>query len=162
MYNYQSLVAAVGLAAALLFGCDTQGEQDDFARDASAPPAGFVRTPDGSEIVSEDLDDWRTAPVYAGKISIRPAYPNPAAVNDFVTVPFSVTTFEEVIAPVQLKTIRESDRLLITLETIDRASDPGSYAFTFSAARVGSSGLHRLFIFDGAGELVSYGDLMIE
>lgn len=142
--------------------CDTQGEQDDFARDASAPPSGFVRTTDGAEIIDDDLDDWRTAPVYAGRISFRPAYPNPASIDDFVTVPFSVTAFQEVAAPLQIKTVRESDRLLITLETVEEAADPGSYAFTFSAARVGSTGLKRLYIFDAAGELVSYGDLMIE
>lgn len=158
----RSLLTAASLAACLFFGCDSQGAQDDFARDASAAPSGFVRTDDGTEILADDLDDWRTAPIYAGKISIRPAYPNPAAVDDFVTVPFSVTAFNEIVAPVQLKAVRDADRSLLALDSIDRAADPGTYAFTFSAARLGSTGLHRLFIFDAAGELVSYGDLMVE
>lgn len=150
--------------AVLLFvtACDSQGEQDDFAADASATPSGFVRTIDGSEILDDDLDDWRTAPIYAGKVSIRPAYPNPAAFQDFATVPFSVTAFNSVVAPVQLKARRDGNGPLITLETIDQAGDPGSYAMTFSAARLGRTGLHRLFIFDAAGELVSYGDLMVQ
>jgi len=151
--------------AASLFiasGCDSQGQQDEFASEASATPSGFVRTVDGTEILDDDLDDWRTAPIYAGKVSVRPAYPNPAAVQDFATVPFSVTAFNAVVAPVQLKARRDGNGPLITLETIDRAGDPGSYAMTFSAARLGRTGLHRLFLFDAAGELVSYGDLMVQ
>lgn len=150
------LIAALGLFAA----CDSQGQQDEFAEDASAMPEGFVRTEDGTEITSEDLDDWRTSPVYAGKISVRPAYPNPAAVEDFVTIPFSVTAFGAVRAPIRLETIR--DGRLVRLEALDRAGDPGAYAFTFSAARLGRTGLHRVFLFDGGGEIVSYGDIMVE
>lgn len=144
----------------LVVGCDSHGQQDEFAEDASAPPSGFVQTVDGTEIISDDLDDWRTAPVYAGKISVRPAFPNPVKVEDFVTVPFSVTAFGAVRAPLRLEVLR--DGRLVNLESIDRAGDPGSYAFTFSAARLGRTGLHRLFFFDGGGELVSYGDVMVQ
>lgn len=148
-------VALLGLAA-----CDSQGQQDEFAEDASAPPRGFVRTEDGSEIISEDLDDWRTAPVYAGRISIRPAYPNPVEVDDFVTIEFNITAFGSVRAPLHLRAVR--DGRLVSLESIDEAADPGSYAFTFSAALLGRSGLHRVYIFDSGGEIVSYGDVMVQ
>lgn len=144
----------------LLARCDSAGQQDKFAEDASAPPRGFVQTQDGTEIISDDLDDWRTAPMYAGKLSVRPAYPNPAAVEDFVTVPFNVTAFGAVRAPLRLEVLR--DGRLVRLESLDRAGDPGGYTFTFSAARLGRTGLHRLYIFDGAGELASYGDVMIQ
>lgn len=159
------LVAARNLllvlvALVLQAGCDSQGQQDEFADDASAPPNGFVRTEDGSEIISDDLDDWRTAPVYAGKVSIRPAFPNPAAVDDFITVPFSVTAFGSVRAPLRLEVLR--DGRLVRLDEVDRAGDPGSYAFTFSAASFGRTGLHRVYVFDGGGEIVSYGDVMVE
>ena len=157
----RALIVTVFLAALLLLsGCDSVGQQDQFAEDATAPPRGFVRTEDGTEIIADDLDDWRTAPVYAGKISMRPAFPNPANVDDFITVPFSVTAFGEVRAPLRIEALR--DGRLIRLESIDRAGDPGSYAFTVSAARLGRTGLHRLFIFDGGGEIVSYGDVMVE
>lgn len=155
-------LVVVLLAMVIASGCDTMGEQDKFANDASASPSGFARTEDGTEILDDDLDDWRTAPLYAGKVSIRPAFPNPVELGDFATVPFSVTAFNSVRAPVQLKARREGDGALITLESIDHAGDPGSYAFTFSAARLGRTGLHRLFIFDAAGELMSYGDLMVQ
>lgn len=162
MKNGAAILIGILVALLFAFGCDTTGQQDEFAIDASAAPSGFARTEDGSEILDDDLDDWRTAPLYAGKVSIRPAFPNPAAVEEFATVPFSVTAFNSVRAPVQLKARREGDGALITLESIDRAGDPGSYAFTFSVARLGRTGLHRLFMFDAAGELVSYGDLMVE
>lgn len=158
----RALNAIVLLAALLqLASCDSAGQQDQFEDDATAPPSGFVQTDDGSEIISDDLDDWRTAPIYAGKISVRPAFPNPTSVDDFVTIPFSVTAFGAVRAPLRLQALRDG-RLLVALESIDRAGDPGSYAFTFSAARLGRTGLHRLYIFDGGGEIVSYGDVMVQ
>lgn len=146
--------------AVLFLGCDSQGQQDEFAEDASGPPNGFVRTEDGGEIIEDDPDDWRTAPVYAGKISVRPAYPNPADVEDVVTVSFNVTAFGAVRAPLRLEVLR--DRGLFVLESIDAAGDPGAYAFTFSAALLGRTGLHRLYVFDGGGEIVSYGDVMVQ
>ncbi len=158
---FHAPVISVALSALLtLAACDSVGQQDQFADDASAPPSGFVRTEDGREIISDDLDDWRTAPIYAGKISVQPAFPNPAAVEDFVTVELNVTAFGAVRAPLRLETLR--DGRLVQLGSIDNAGDTGFHAFTFSAALFGRTGLHRAFIFDGGGEIVSYGDIMVE
>ncbi len=152
-------VLVVILLVFLAAGCDTTSQQDDFAEDASSPPSGYSRTDESGVEVEADNDDWRTSPVYAGKVSVRPAYPNPVSAGEFVTVPVTITAFGTVYAPLQLETLR--DGRLITLDQIDQAADPGAYVFTFSAAQFGVRGLHRVFIFDGVGEIVSYGDIMV-
>ncbi|MEX0746553.1 MAG: hypothetical protein WD275_01050 [Rhodothermales bacterium] len=143
-----------------LAACDTTSRQDEFAEEASGVPAGIARTTEGGEIISDDKDDWRTAPVFGGKISLRPAYPNPVPVEGFMTVPLTITAFREVQAPLTVKVPR--DGLLFTLDVINQAAEPGAYIFQFAAAHIGTRGLRRLFIFDGTGELVSYGDVQVE
>lgn len=153
-------VFIVVLALFVSPGCDTQGQQDDFAEEASRPPSNYSHTDEGGTELSPDNDDWRTSPTYAGKVSVRPAYPNPVDAGEFVTVPITVTAFGSVRAPLHVETMRD-DRLF-RLDQIDQATDPGSYVFTFSAASFGRKGLNRVYIFDGVGEIVSYGDIMVQ
>jgi hypothetical protein len=153
-----------GCCTALLLtaagGCDSSGEQDSFAREASRPASGITRVTELGEVVEVDEDDWRTAPVYVGEIRVDPAEPNPVSIGGFVSIQVSVTVFNAVQAPLRVETQR--DNRLRTLDIIDRASDPGAYAFTFPASEIGTRGLHRLYVFDGVGELVSYGDVIIQ
>jgi len=148
------------LFALALTACDTTSRQDEFAEEASAVPAGFAEANEGGDVISDDKDDWRTAPAFGGKISVRPAYPNPVPVEGFVTIPLTITAFREVQAPLTVKVPR--DGLLFTLDVINQSSEPGAYIFQFAAAHIGTRGLRRLFIFDGTGELVSYGDVQVE
>ncbi len=146
--------------ASLVSGCDANEQQDDFAAEASRPPSGITRVDESGEVIEEDEDDWRTAPVYLGEIRIDPAAPNPVDAGDFVHIPVIVTVFDAVQAPLRVETPR--DNRLRTLDVIDQAADPGAYLFTFPASEIGTRGIHRLFIFDGVGELVSYGDVLLQ
>lgn len=157
------IAARLGAAVLVGFvfgGCDSNEQQDAFAAEASRPPSGITRVTELGEIEDVDEDDWRTAPVYRGEIRVDPAEPNPVGIGGFVTIPVNVTVFNAVRAPLRVETPR--DNRLRTLDVIEQAADPGAYAFTFPASEVGTRGLHRVFIFDGVGELVSYGDVMIQ
>lgn len=147
-------------ALLLLGGCDSNDQQDEFAEQASRPPSGITRVDASGEVLEVDEDDWRTAPVYRGEIRLDPAEPNPVSIGEFVTVRVVVTVFDAVHAPLRIETRR--DNRLRTLDVIDRAADPGAYVFTFPASAIGSAGIHRLFVFDGVGEIVSYGDVVVE
>lgn len=148
---------AVGLLLAV--GCDTQNLQRDFAEEAALPPRGFTETLDGRTFVSEDPDDWRTAPVYAGVVRVDPAYPNPAT-GGTVTINLSVTVSNAVRSPLVLRANDPAGRFL-RLDEVRNVGSPGFYAFTFNPAMLGQSRLVRLYVFDGAGEIVSYGDLQL-
>ncbi len=148
------------LATLLVAGCDTQEEQDDFATQASRPPQNITRVDASGNVLSEDKDDWRTAPVYAGEIRIDPAMPNPVSSEGFVTIRVTVTVFDAVYSPLRLKNTRD-DRLQ-TLSEITQANSPGAYLFRAPVSLIGPAGMHRLFVFDGLGEIVSYGDVLVQ
>lgn len=151
-----------------LSACDTFNEQRDFSSDASRPPDGITRTEESSEVVDEDPDDWRTSPLYRGVVRVEPAYPNPVTSDlQRVTVPFWITDFDAITGNLTLRGYTDKQRFI----ALDRreVTGPGSYQFDFSPSWLSSAGnldavegLHRLFIFDARGEIVSYGDLRIE
>jgi hypothetical protein len=153
------LIALTLLAAP---GCDTQNQQEDFVAAASAPPAGYTQTNAGGEVLDEDEDDWRTAPVYTGRLRFDPAFPNPVSAGDFATVRVSVIDFDALLGGLVLRG-RDPTGRLVEVSRIEDARDPGDYVFTFAPALLGRTGLQRLFVFDAVtGEIVSYGDLLVE
>lgn len=154
------VLLVTGLLAGLLTACDANEQQDAFAQEASRPAENITRVNEQGEVTEVDEDDWRTSPIYRGEILIDPAEPNPAGTGGFVTIRVSVTVFNAVQAPLRAETVR--DNRLRTLDVIDEAADPGAYVFTFPSSEIGIRGIHRLFIFDGIGELVSYGDVIVE
>ena len=149
--------------AVLLVGCDTQEAQDSFVDDANAPPAGVTVILDdsfGGTICREDADDWRIAPVYNGVVFVdRPPAPNPVS-SALVTVTLRVLQFDRVRGGLVLRAFGAANTLLV-LDTILDAGAPGEYIFQFSPSLLSENGIHRLFIFDSLGEIVSYGDLFV-
>ncbi len=145
--------------ALVLLGCDSAKKQNDFVDDASAPPSGYAATTSDGVIVADDKDDWRTAPIYAGKIRIDPIYPNPSA-GQFVTLPVTVLEFNAIQGGLVLRAEVGNSGLRL-LDEILNAAQPGAYTLRFSPAIIGRTGLVRLLLFDRLGELVSYGDLQI-
>lgn len=153
------LILVTFLAGAFI-GCDSQQQQDDFVADAGKTPAGYVKTDNTGRIIEEDTDDWRVAPVYGGKVRFDPAYPNPVSI-DFVTIPVTILEFNSIQGGLALRA-RDASGTLRTLDDILDAGDPGAYVFRFSPALLNRTGLVRIFIFDRLGELVSYGDLLVQ
>lgn len=151
-----------GVLMLLWSSCDSQGEQDSFAHQARRPPDGItVATIDG-ETVSVDPDDWRTSPFYRGRVRVDPAFPNPVSV-DRVHIPLTVIGFEAVQGGgLTLRAFAPNGIDLIRLGDIISVDGPGAYAFSFSPGQLGTRALHRVFVFDLAGEIVSYGDILVE
>lgn len=154
------------LALLMLFlatGCDTQrGDQEAFVEMANLPPENFARTDAFGNVLEDDPDDWRTAPFFAGKISFRPAYPNPTT-GEPVTLPFTVLEFNAISNRLVLRARDPGDpNRLILLDDLTNAGETGGHDFRFAPGLIGIPGLHRLFVFDAVGELVTYGDLMLE
>ncbi len=144
----------------LVSACDSQKQQNDFEEDAGRPPSGFTSTDADGVVGSEDEDDWRTAPIYFGKIRIDPAYPNPSF-GQFVTVPVSIQEFDAIQGGLVLRADDGSGSLRLLAEILN-SSQPGAYVLRFSPAILGRTGLIRLFVFDRLGELVSYGDISLQ
>jgi hypothetical protein len=150
----------VMIGFASMTGCDSQEQQDEFVQDAGGTPEGFARTDATGRILDDDENDWRVAPIYGGKVRFDPAYPNPVA-GSFVTIPVTILEFNSIQGGLTLRA-RDASGSLRTLDDILDASDPGAYIFRFSPALLNRTGIVRIFIFDRLGELVSYGDVMIQ
>ncbi len=156
------------LSLGLLVGaCDSQNLQESFVREASQPPSGYTQTDARGQVLRVDPDDWRTAPVFAGVIRFNPAYPNPTR-GEAVTLPFTVLQFNVFAGGLIVRGYTDTGRFVL-LDEEPEASQPGAYAFVFSPHALSSSGdiatirgLHRIFVFDARGELVTYGDIMID
>lgn len=148
-------------AAALLFllalaGCDAQRVQDGFEEQASQPPSGYTSTDRKGAVGNTDPDDWRTAPLYAGKVYVDPAYPNPT-VGETVTINVLLSGYR---GRLSLRGYR-SDGRLVELDALNEGLD-GGYFLQFSPAALGRLGLVRVFLLDGAtGDFVSYGDVLL-
>lgn len=152
-----SKIHLVLLFALVALGCDSGRLQDQFAEDASRPPTGYTATDRNGGVLDEDPDDWRTAPFYAGKVRVEPAFPNPTP-GESVTVTVSVLEFGGVQGGLYLRA-RQSSGALVLLDAL-RDDAPGTYLMTFSPAALARAGLVRLFLFDARGEIVSYGDVL--
>ena len=155
----EPVAALLILVAIVTSACDSANEQKSFLDDAQATPTGFTSTDANGGVTADDADDWRTAPVYVGRIVVDPAYPNPFS-NGFVTVPFRVLQFDEIAGGLFVRAFDTQGRLFSLGEVLDTSS-PGLYTVTINPAQLSTTGLHRLFIQDVFGEIVSYGDLMV-
>ncbi|MDX1438796.1 MAG: hypothetical protein R3284_02730 [Rubricoccaceae bacterium] len=160
------IVFMFSLVTLLISGCDAGDAQREFQEAAALPPSGIFRTMDGVNAIDgeNDPDDWRTAPVYAGRFLVsRRAYPNPAGISDVVTIEVRVTGFNVVPGGIRVVGYTENNRRVVLEEDLTATSD-GVYAFTFFGGDlIGSSptGLRRIIIFDGQFGVMSYGDLQL-
>jgi hypothetical protein len=159
----------------IVAGCDTADEQRNFEDDANGPPSGIVRTDEGGRLVvddtgspvEDDRDDWRTAPAFAGVVRFDPAYPNPTT-GTIVTVPVVVTEFNALPGGLILRAFNDAN-VFVRLDEVPEASQPGSYTLFFSPGQFvvsgdirAARGIHRLFVFDLRGSVVTYGDILVE
>src|SRR5690606_4099136 len=132
-------------------------QQETFLDEAQAEPSGFTRTDQSGGIEALDGDDWRTSPLFTGRVIVDPAYPNPTN-GGIVTLPFRILQPNEVAGGVYVRAF-DADGNVIALGEQIETSGPGLYVVTINPALLGPTGLHRLFVTDVFGDLISYGDL---
>ncbi len=154
-----ALAALVAVGATIGAGCDGQRLQESFAAAARRSPSGITRTNAQGAVAETDADDWRTAPVYAGRVRVDPAFPNPAAQGRFVSVSVGVLDFEGTQGGLSLHAYDPGGRLRVL--TTQRVDGPGTYVLSFGASQLGRVGLTRVFVLDGRGEIISYGDVEV-
>ncbi len=140
-------------------GCDSQQAAEEFEAQAALTPSGITTTDAQGIPGSIDEDDWRTSPLFLGKVRVDPAYPNPVT-DGLATLPVSVLEFNGVQGGLVLRA-RNSSGSLVIVDEIPDASSPGGYVFQFAPAVLARTGIIRVFILDRIGNLISYGDLQV-
>ena len=157
-------------AATTLAACDTAGLQADFRIAALAPPMGFTRTDAAGAVVgTADPDDWRTAPIYGPaavtSVDVQPIYPNPA--SGVVTLVVNVRSGTIVGGVRVVGYVEREGQLPTTFTLADEPDGRGpvivtSFNLASSPGFRQGGGLRRVVLFDGQGDVISYGDLMVE
>ncbi len=159
-----------------LVSCDSVQEQRLFNDAVFLEPQGYTFTDEGGglplndkgDYISFDDDDWRIGPGFTGSVSVDPAYPNPSDGN-LIILPISINDFDGFPGGLFLRAFDNSNPPL--LRQVDEIFDAsaGSFAFRFDPSLLSIAGdissirgLHRLFVMDAQGNLVSYGDLLIQ
>ena len=151
----------------LTASCTRNNAQRDFEQDAYMEPAGYTSAESPTELTSVDEDDWRTSLLFQGLVKVYPAYPNPVSTNEqfFLEIESlftnSINGIEIVVRypnnrpfPIYQELETEINGLkTILLDPLELGMDRSP-----EAAR----GLKRIFIFDGNGQMISYGDIMVE
>lgn len=147
------------LLASIVIGCSSD---DGFYERASMLPQGIVQTDSDGRIIDRPASetDWEIAPNYRSVVFVEPAYPNPAAVADLIRIPVSVYGGGAVIGGLFVEFVQ--DLQIIRLSDHPEVSAGGAYVLDFPAALFGAPGLYRVYIVDGRGAIVSYGDIRIQ
>ena len=138
-----------------------QWPRTQFQREAESPPANFTPATRAGVLTGEDRDDWRETPDVHCRLSFFPAYPNPATQTDSVTVRLTVTGSTGLRSGLVLGGFDNTStfQLLDSIPSIPRS---GSYIFRFTLAKLRRLGLRRLYVIDGVGNTITYGDVMIQ
>ncbi len=156
------------IIAILLVACSSADEaQRKFEDNAFRSPRNITETNNAGDVISEDPDDWRTSPLFAGFVDVFPAFPNPTT-GQTVTIELFVTGIGSVNG---LEVFRIDDRgRFRSLYFDERSPLPVGFSqiiinpiqFSESGTISGARGLHRVFIFDRRENLISYGDILVE
>jgi hypothetical protein len=162
---------AVLLALLLTAGCQKDDAQQTYEQEAFQVPQNFTAmTVDGQQEGEPDDDDWRISPRYAGLVrfysddEIRYPYPNPAATDQRVT--FEMYISLDALEGLVVGGYNQQDQFVPLYTQYDTPNGLITFRINPSnLAQIGGEqavGLHRIFIFDSADNLITYGDIKIE
>ncbi len=157
-----------GCIVLLMAACTRNSAQDKFESDARRAPSGITRTDASGRILSNDPDDWRIGPMFQGFVDISvPAYPNPSR-NQRITIDLIISGLESVNG-IEVYTRTAVGEPLFLYEIPDRPIPIGLSQIFFDPISLSpfrtyddAIGIHRIYIYDRNGNLISYGDVEIE
>ena len=163
-----SRVVPVLLLLALRAGCSRDSDQENFERQAFSTPENITRTSATGEVLQNDPDDWRIAPMFQGFVDIiQPPFPNPSSGQRF-TLEILITGLESIFG-LEVYTRNSFGRPVMIFSDSRRPLPPGILDINIEPAWLSTSGsysgaigLHRIFIYDGSGNMITYGDLEVQ
>lgn len=161
-------IAIAAFAAIQMGACEDSTAQKRFEAEARKPPTGITRTDATGRILSTDPDDWRISPYFQGFVEVQtPAFPNPTT-SQRVTIDLFVTGMEAVNG-IQAYARNSVGEAVLLFEAIDPTIPIGLTQIFINPtdfSRIGryqdAIGLHRVFVYDRRGNLMTYGDIQVE
>lgn len=148
--------------------CEDSAAQKRFESDSRKPASGITRTDATGRILSIDPDDWRISPYFDGFIEVQtPAYPNPTR-TERVTLDLFVTG-SEAVNGIEVYGRTSLGEPIFLYEVPDPTIQVGLvqiFINPLNFSRIGryqdAIGIHRVFLYDRRGNLITYGDIQVE
>ena len=162
------------LSGLLFSGCSKSDDQRKFEQEALRQPQNITETDGSGKITgSSDPDDWRIGPMYQGLINIgnfsepQPPFPNPVNFYSDLHIYFSQLVSDEITRLEIYKLTEFNNRQVV------RVYDEFEINSTFNDLRIsassiadgegsGASDTYRILIYDGRGNLITYGDVEVQ
>lgn len=168
IFNF--MLICFGIAA--LASCSESEDQRDFREQALSGPSGIMAmTVNGTPVEDgeNDADDWRTAPAFTGLtgVEVTPVFPNPVSFNSSFELQVNIKgsgfvnglqifAFQDPNDPTLLRTESQTQNARLCTFRIS----PQEFASSAGTGNLGN--LYRIVIYDGRGDIISYGDVQIE
>jgi len=155
----------------VLSSCSQNDDQREFEQQAFQLPENITETSESGEIISEDPDDWRTAPFFQGLVFVNPPFPNPVLTSNQLQINVEITGIEAVSGLSVIVLIEGGINGEFRPIYTDTQSPmpPGLTTININPVQLGrfntvesARGLHRLILVDGRENVISYGDVLVE
>ena len=175
-----SIFAKHYLLPALIFiillgvSCSKSDDQRRFEEEALRPPQHITETnAAGDTIGTADEDDWRIAPMFRGLISLgtlgesQAPFPNPVGFNSSIHIYLTQPSLDRVTRlEVYQHTGATGPHFVQTFEEYELNSGLNELRIPANQIAGGegsnASKLYRLLIYDGAQNLITFGDIQIQ
>lgn len=164
--RYHLLLLSVFLL--LIVSCTRNDDQRAFEQSAYQRPQGITETNNLGEIQNDDEDDWRISPLFEGLIRISPPFPNPVVTNQAITFEIDVTGVQA-ISGLEVIVWFNTNRFNTVYFDNQSPLPPGLTTFQINPLELSefgtvesARGTHRVIIFDGNQQMISYGDIRVE
>lgn len=153
------LLTALVVALPACDSANTEGQRLFEQEALLTVPSGVTRTDATGAALATDADDWRIGPGFATRvIGVDPLFPNPVRASQTATLPVNTNGTRGGLVLVVL----EADGRFRTLDERPDATQPGLPTLSFFGSQLGPvAGLYRVVLLDGAGGVVSYGDVQL-
>lgn len=162
----------ISVLAFALMSCSESEAQREFENQALTQPSGITEmTPNGGPVEGgeNDSDDWRIAPDFQGSISfLTKPHPNPVAFNQDIKIQLNIGSFESVNG-LQIAAFQQPNQIIGPFIQKTGQLDPGLFerqinpeAFASSTGTGNFGNLYRIIIYDGNGNVISYGDVQVQ
>ncbi|MBP3192654.1 hypothetical protein [Natronogracilivirga saccharolytica] len=156
-------------------GCSRSEDQVEFEREAFRTPENYTETTPSGEVVSRDESDWQIGPMFQGFVEVEvPAFPNPTR-SENVRIELLITGvgtvdglravgYYDMFDQRSYRVLYEHDRSPLNFGHMTFTINPADFGVnrSYNAARQVNDGLHRLFIYDGRDNLITYGDIKLK
>lgn len=165
--DFVQSLSLILLAVIIFFnGCKRDDAQVSFEREALSLPSGHTETDQFGNVITEDGNDWRVSPLYAGLIFVEPAFPNPTQ-GDNITIELSITGVNNLVGFTVYFLNETATPTFLTSITFNPSNffqviSINPQEFSPTTLLSDAIGLHRVLIYDQRNEIITYGDIKVE